>query len=111
MLEIGTSGTVRGGDGNIPTYSAIDLAQRPEIGLERSFVGEPAMIAEEVQATGVMRRGQHLQKQPAKQCRENLHGQKIVWAARDPRRSIGREAATRHDHVNMRVVAPTPTIP
>src|SRR6266496_728900 len=92
-------------------FRSIDLAQRPEIGLERSFVGEPAMMAEEVQATGVMRCGQHLQKQPAKQRRENLHGQKIVWAARDPRRSIRREAAARHDHVHMRVVAPTPKIP
>jgi hypothetical protein len=62
MLEIGTSGTVRGGDGNIPTYSAVDLAQRPEIGLERRFVGESAMIAEEVQAAGIVCCDQHLQK-------------------------------------------------
>jgi hypothetical protein len=30
----------------------IDLAQRPQIGLECSLVGEPRMIAEELQAAG-----------------------------------------------------------
>ena len=62
------------------------------------------MIAEELQAAGVVGRDQHLQKQPAEQRRENLHGQKIAWPARDPPRSIRRQAATRHDHVHMRVV-------
>ena len=27
MREICTSGSVRGGDGNVPTYSAVDLGQ------------------------------------------------------------------------------------
>ena len=51
----------------------------------------------------VVGRDQHLQKQPAEQRRENLHGQ-VARPARDPRRSIRRQAATRHDHVDMRVV-------
>jgi hypothetical protein len=42
------------------------------------------MIAEELQATGIMRCDQHLQKQPAEQRREHLHCQKIVRAAGDP---------------------------
>jgi len=62
------------------------------------------MVAEELQVTGVVRGDQHLQKQPAEQRRENLHGQKIARSARDPLRSIRRQAATRHDHVHMRVV-------
>ena len=32
------------------------------------------MIAEELQVIGVVRGDQHLQKQPAEQRRENLHG-------------------------------------
>jgi hypothetical protein len=52
----------------------IDLAQWRQIGLECSLVGEPRMIAEELQAAGVVGRNQHLQKQPAEQRRENLHG-------------------------------------
>jgi hypothetical protein len=42
------------------------------------------MIAEELQAAGIVRRDQQLQKQPAEQRRKNLHRQKIVRAARDP---------------------------
>src|ERR1700681_4253029 len=66
----------------------IDLAQWRQIGLECSLVGEPRMIAEELQAAGVVGRDQHLQKQPAEQRRENLHGYKIAWSARDPLRSV-----------------------
>src|SRR5664280_2212211 len=40
MLEIGASGSVRGEDGNILTYSAIDLAQRRHVRLEGSDVIE-----------------------------------------------------------------------
>jgi hypothetical protein len=40
MLEIGTSGSVRGGDGNIPTYSAAFLAERGEQCGERLHVDE-----------------------------------------------------------------------
>ena len=45
MLEIGTSGSVRGGDGDIPTYSALDLAQRCEISREGLRLGEMGVIA------------------------------------------------------------------
>ena len=62
MLEIGTSGTVRGGDGNIPTYSAVDVAQRRNVGVECRTIREPDVITEKLQATGVMRRDQHLQE-------------------------------------------------
>jgi hypothetical protein len=58
----------------------------PGLGLERSLVGEPYMIAEELQAAGMVRGDQHLQKQPAEQRRENLHRQEIARSARDPYR-------------------------
>ena len=54
MLEIGTSGSVRGGDGNIPTYSALGSAQRRQIRRECRLVGETSVIAEELQAAGVV---------------------------------------------------------
>jgi hypothetical protein len=82
----------------------IDLAQWRQIGLESSVVGEVGMITEELQAAGMVGRDQHLQKQPAEQCRENLHGQKIAWPACDPLRSVRRQAATGHDHMHMRVM-------
>ena len=40
MRETCTSGSVRGGDGDIPTYSACGAAQRRERGLEGALVGE-----------------------------------------------------------------------
>ena len=47
MLEIGASGSVRGGDGNIPTYSALGPAQRCEEGGECFGVGACSVVAEE----------------------------------------------------------------
>ena len=105
MLEIGTSGSVRGGDGNIPTYSALGLAQRREIGREGLRIGEtrrcrrrscrrPAWCA----AT------QRLQEQPPEQAREHPHRQEEAGPARDPARAVERYAAARHDHVDVRMV-------
>jgi hypothetical protein len=59
MLEIGASGSVRGGDGNIPTYSALGFAQWFQVLGERIVVGELSMIAEELQAAGGMGCCQH----------------------------------------------------
>ena len=61
MREICTSGSVRGGDGNIPTYSALDAPQRGEEALERGLVGEPDLRVEERQLVGVVRIGEQRQ--------------------------------------------------
>jgi hypothetical protein len=52
MRETCTSGSVRGGDGNIPTYSALGAPQRREGGFEGAFVGERGEIAEQGEAAG-----------------------------------------------------------
>ena len=64
MLEIGTSGSVRGEDGNILTYSAVDLAQRREVGSERSGVPERVKIGEELQLAGRVQCFETLKAQP-----------------------------------------------
>jgi DDE superfamily endonuclease len=89
----------------------IDLAQWGEIGTESSLLGEWHKIAEELQASGLVRREQHLQEPPLEQCGENLDRQEIAGSARDPLQCIQRKATTWHDHVHMRVMAPTPKIP
>src|SRR5208337_2741975 len=61
MRETCTSGSVRGGDGNIPTYSALDAPQWGDEALERVLVGEPGMRVEERQLAGVVRIGEHRQ--------------------------------------------------
>jgi hypothetical protein len=82
-----------------------------EIGLERSLVGEVGVIAEETQAAGVVGGDQHLQHQGAEQPRQDFNWQEIFGTAADPPCAVERYPATRHDHVDMRVMAPTPTIP
>jgi hypothetical protein len=62
MLEIGSSGSVRGGDGNIPTYSAFGLAERRQIFGEGVVIGEGRVVAEETQASGRMGRHELLQE-------------------------------------------------
>jgi hypothetical protein len=67
-------------------------------------LGERRVVAEELEAAGLMRRRQLLQDQPAEQPREHAHGQEEARPARDPARAIEREAAARHDAVDVRVM-------
>jgi hypothetical protein len=60
--------------------------------------------AEEVEAAGLMRRRQLLQDQPAEQAREHAYGQEKARPAGDPSRPVEREAATRHDAMDMWVM-------
>ena len=62
------------------------------------------MIAEEVEAAGVVGRGEPLQEQPPEQPREHAHGQEEARPAGDPALAVEREAAARHDHVHVRVM-------
>jgi hypothetical protein len=48
---------VRGGDGDIPTYSALDAPQWGDEALERLLVGEPGMRVEELKLAGAVRIG------------------------------------------------------
>ena len=54
MREICTSGSARDGDGNVPIYSALGLAQRREEGSEGSRLGEGGVVAEEREASREM---------------------------------------------------------
>ena len=51
------------------------------------------------------------QEQSPEQAREHPHRQEEAGPARHPARAIERDAAARHDHVHVRMMAPTPTIP
>jgi hypothetical protein len=67
MRETCTSGSVRGGDGDIPTYSAFRSPERGEEGGERFGVGERRVRAEELEPAGLVGRDQHLQDQASEQ--------------------------------------------
>jgi hypothetical protein len=82
-----------------------------EPGGEGRGLGKTGKVAEEAQLAGVECLLEVLQEQSTKQAREHAHRQEEVGAASDPARAVERGAATRHHAMNMRMVAPTPTIP
>jgi hypothetical protein len=65
----------------------------------------------ELQFTGIECCRQTFEEQVPEQAREHVIRKKESGLASDPTLAIRRDAATRDDAVNMRVVAPTPTIP
>src|SRR5215469_12406515 len=67
MREICTSGSVRGEGGNILTYSAFDLAQCGEEGLEGCRLGEGGLVGEELQSAGLVGGVQPFEEQAAEQ--------------------------------------------
>jgi hypothetical protein len=62
------------------------------------------MAAEELQAAGLVGGEQPLQEQPAKQAREHTHRQEEAGPACHPALAVGRDAAARHDHVDVRMM-------
>jgi hypothetical protein len=69
------------------------------------------MLAEECEPAGLVRDEELRKHQPLEQFGEHGHGEQEAGLARQPTLSIQGDAAARHDHVDMRVMAPTPTIP
>ena len=111
MREICTSGSARGEGGNILTYSAVLFAERREMRGEGLATAQASDLAEEPQSAcrvGVSERGQ---EEPPEQAGQHPHRQQKAGLAAYPARAVERDPAARHDHVDVRVVAPTPTIP
>ena len=75
MREICTSGSVRGGGGNVPTYSAAPLPDGSEMAQERTSVGEMSHGAEEGEPAGLVQSRQPGQEQAAEQRAEHAHRQ------------------------------------
>ena len=63
--------------------------------------GERRMIAEELQTAGGVCGGELVEEQPAEQAREHAHRQEEARPARDPALAVERDAAARHDHVDV----------
>ena len=104
MRETCKSGSVRGGDGDIPTYSALGAAQRRERGVEGAFLGERGEVAEEGQAAGLVERGEAFEKEPAEETRQHAHGQEEAGLTGDPARRVRRQAAAGRDDVDVGMV-------
>jgi hypothetical protein len=55
--------------------------------------------------------GEPRQEEPPEEAGEHAHWQKEVGSAVHPACTVERYPAGGHDHVDMRMMAPTPTIP
>ena len=51
MREFRSSASARDGDGDIPIYSALLLAERRQVAEERAPITQPNMVAEEAKPT------------------------------------------------------------
>jgi hypothetical protein len=69
------------------------------------------VIAAEREASSLVGSEKLAQEQSPEQARENPYRQKEPRPARHPARVIKGDAAARDDHVHVRMMAPTPTIP
>jgi hypothetical protein len=74
MRETCTSGSVRGGDGDIPTYSASLGPERREMAQEATSVGKFGLSAEEDELAGVMQLDQPSQKQSTEELAQHPDG-------------------------------------
>ncbi len=75
MREICTSGSVRGGDGNIPTYSASLLPDRSKMTQEQPLIGETGLGAEEGMPSRPVQFDQPGEEQAAKERAQHPHRQ------------------------------------
>jgi hypothetical protein len=67
-------------------------------------IGQMSIVAEGAEAAGGVGCQERLEEQPAEQAREHAHRQEEAGPARHPTLAVERDAATRHDHVHMRVM-------
>ena len=86
-------------------------AQRPQAGSEDFGRRQAGQIAKKLELARIVSRLEAGQKKPAVETRQHLYRQKEARAAADPTGPVGRWPATRHDAVDMGMMAPTPTIP
>jgi hypothetical protein len=86
-------------------------AQPPQAGGEDGWRGQAGQIAEEPEVAGIERRLEAGQKESSVETRQHLYRQKEAGAAADPTGPVDRGPATRHDAVDMGMMAPTLTIP
>jgi hypothetical protein len=84
MREICTSGSVRGGGDNVPTYSAPLLAERHQVAEEGSSVAHANLVTEELEPTRCVQLLELAQEPSPEQLAEHANWQQESGAGRDP---------------------------
>ena len=91
-------------EGALAVDDPFGLAQRREIGGEGAALGQLSVIAEELQAAGVVGGGELLQEQSPEQPREHADGKEEAGPTRDPALAVERDAAARDDDMGVRIM-------
>jgi hypothetical protein len=78
---------------------------------EGSSVAQANLVTEEPEPTRCVQLLELAQEPSPEPRAEHANRQQESGAGRDPLLAIERKAATGNDHVDVRVVTPTPTIP
>ena len=92
------------GEGFLGVDNPVDFAQWGEEIVKDGIVDETRMITEELQFPSFVQLGQPFQNETLIQKGQNPDGEEEVLAAGDPLCAISRQAAARHDHVDVRVM-------
>ncbi len=111
MRETCTSGSVRGGGDNVPTYSAVDGPGRRQVTAECGGLMQVTVCGEELQLAGGECFPQVAQEQPAEHPRQHLNRQEESRPTGDPAFTVRRDPTAGDQKMNVRMVTPTPTIP
>ena len=97
------------GEGTFGIDDPVDALELGEGTVEDRLIGERGKRSEERQAA---ERGLELvQEQSSEKLGKHLHREEEAWPAGDPARAIAGQAAAGDQTMNVRMVAPTPTIP
>jgi len=95
---------LRAGEGRCGVDHPLGLSCRGQILHKCLPIGEGVKRPEEVQLVGGEGGVERLEQQPPEEAREHAHGEEEPRSARDPPRTVEREAAAREDTVQMGMV-------
>jgi len=106
-----TEDLLRPGKGRFGEDHPVDAGQFIEPSDERGVISQVCECAGQAKLTGSEGGAQLADERVAKATGEHAHWQEEAGPAGDPARLVGRDAATRDDTVQVRMITPTPTIP
>ncbi len=89
------------GEGLLGIYHPVNFAQRLKEKAEGVWISEFGVIAKELQFPGCMQLRQSFQNEPPVKAGQHPNGEEEVLAAGDPPGAVRRQAAARHNHMDM----------
>src|ERR1700745_1578664 len=101
----------RPGEGRLGVDKPLLALERCEMGGEGLASKQTRDLAKERQPACRVGVDERRQEEPPEQAGKHPHRQQKAGLAAHPARAVKRYPPTRHNHMDVRMVAPTPTIP